>query len=49
MVRMVADPRTRAYVSRRNAEGSSKRENIRSLNRYVARELYRCLPRPQPA
>ena len=44
MVRMVFDARTRAYV-----EGRSKRETIRSLKRYVARELYRCLPRPEPA
>ncbi len=49
MVRMVHDPRTRAYVARRTTEGRSKREIIRSLKRYVARELYRCLPRPQPA
>ncbi|MQC48045.1 MAG: IS110 family transposase [Chloroflexi bacterium] len=49
MVRMVFDARTRAYVARRTAEGRSKREIIRSLKRYVARELYRCLPRPQPA
>ena len=41
--------RTRAYVARRTAEGRSKREIIRSLKRYVARELYRCLPRPEPA
>ena len=49
MVRMVFDARTRAYVARRTAEGRSKREIIRSLKRYVARELYRCLPRPEPA
>ncbi len=49
MVRMVFDARTRAYVTRRTAEGRSKREIIRSLKRYVARELYRCLRRPQPA
>ena len=49
MVRMVFDARTRAYVTRRTAEGRSKREIIRSLKRYVARELYRCLPRPQTA
>ena len=40
MVRMVFDARTRAYVARRTAEGRSKREIIRSLKRYVARELY---------
>jgi hypothetical protein len=49
MVRMAFDPRTRAYVARRTAEGRSTREIIGSLKRYVARELYRCLPRPQPA
>lgn len=49
MVRMVAEPRTRAYVARRTKERRSKREIIRSLKPYVARELYRCLPRPQAA
>ena len=50
MVRMVVEPRTRAYVARRTAEGHSKREIIHSLKRYVARELYCCLPRVhQPA
>ena len=48
MGRMVHDPRTRSYVERRTREGRSKREIIRSLKRYVARELYCCLPRPQP-
>ncbi len=37
------------YVERRTREGRSKREIIRSLKRYVARELYRYLPRPQSA
>ena len=36
-------------VERRTREGRSKREIIRSLKRYVARELYRYLPRPQSA
>ena len=49
MVRMVHDPRTRAYVERRTNEGRSKREIIRSLKRYVARELYRHLPRAKSA
>ncbi len=44
MVRMVHDPRTRTYVERRTREGRSKREIIRSLKRYVARQLYRHLP-----
>jgi transposase len=32
---------TRAYVARRTAEGLSKREIMRCLKRYVAREVYR--------
>ena len=43
--RMSSDPRTRAYVERRTIEGRSKREIIRVLKRYVAREVYRHLPR----
>ena len=42
--RMSSDPRTRAYVERRTAEGRSKREIMRVLKRYVAREVYRHLP-----
>ena len=45
MVRMVHEPRTRTYVERRTREGRSKREIIRSLKSYVARQLYRHLPR----
>ncbi len=40
---MSRDDRTRAYVARRTEEGKSKREIIRCLKRYVARELYRVL------
>ena len=43
--RMGSDPRTRAYVERRLAEGRSKPEIMRVLKRYVAREVYRHLPR----
>ena len=46
MVRMVSDPRTREYVERRTKEGRSKLEIMRMLKRYVAREVYRYLPRP---
>jgi transposase len=45
MVRMAGDPETRAYVQRRTIEGRSKREIIRVLKRYVAREVYPHLPR----
>jgi hypothetical protein len=37
---------TIAYVQRRTAEGLSKREIIRCLKRYVAREVYKLLPAP---
>ena len=39
------DERTKAYDERRLKEGKSKPEIIRVLERYVAREVYRCLPR----
>ncbi len=38
--RMGRDRRTQAYVARRTAEGKSKREIMRCLKRYVAREVY---------
>ena len=34
------DPRTRNYMQRRTTDGLSKKEIIRCLKRYVARELY---------
>lgn len=40
IARMSHDQRTRDYVERRTAEGRTKREIIRILKRYVARELY---------
>lgn len=43
VVRMRQDGRTREYVERRTAEGKSKKEIIRCLKRYVAREVYRAL------
>ena len=41
--RLRHDPATRAYAQRRTAEGKSKKEIIRCLKRYVAREIYRIL------
>ncbi len=38
--RMSHDDQTRIYVQRRTTEGLSKREIIRCLKRYVAREIY---------
>jgi transposase len=43
VVRMGSDRRTQQYVARRTAEGNSKREIMRCLKRYIARELYRVL------
>jgi transposase len=37
---MSSHPPTRSYVARRTAEGLSKKEIIRCLKRYVAREVY---------
>jgi transposase len=45
MVRIAHDPVTRAYVERRVKEGKTKPEVIRILKRYVARDVYRYLPR----
>jgi transposase len=40
LARMRRDPRTQEYVARRTQEGKSKREIVRCLKRYVAREVY---------
>jgi len=45
MVRMSSDPQTRRYVDRRTREGKSKREIIRCLKRYVARQVFNDLAR----
>jgi transposase len=41
--RLRRDLRTQSYVARRTTEGKSKREIIRCLKRYIAREVYRAL------
>ena len=40
ITRMSSHPPTRAYVERRTPEGLSKKEVMRCLKRYVAREVY---------
>jgi transposase len=40
ITRMSSHPPARAYVERRSEEGLSKKEIIRCLKRYVAREVY---------
>lgn len=49
LVRMASCQRTKDYVVKRTAEGKSKREIMRCLKRYVAREIYRQITNPQPA
>jgi transposase len=46
ITRMSSHPPTRAYVARRTKEGLSKKEIIRCLKRYAAREVYPCLRGP---
>jgi hypothetical protein len=43
---MSSHPPTRAYVDRRSKEGRSKKEIIRCLKRYVARQVYPHLRAP---
>nr|WP_221383429.1 IS110 family transposase [Actinoplanes polyasparticus] len=45
------DPRTRDYMQRRTKDGLSKKEIIRCLKRYVAREIYQLITseHPKPA
>ena len=45
MVRIAHDPETQLYFERRVKEGKTTHEVIRILKRYVAREVYRYLPR----
>ena len=41
--RMRREPRTQRYVARRTAEGKTKKEAMRCLKRYIAREAYRTI------
>jgi transposase len=45
MVRIAHHPETQVYFERRVKEGLTKHEVIRILKRYVAREVYKYLPR----
>jgi transposase len=49
LVRMNIDQKTKDYVAKRTEEGKSKREIMRCLKRYVAREVYRQITNPTPA
>ena len=49
LVRLRSHQPTQDYMARRTAEGLSKREIMRCLKRYVAREVFRVLPRSDVA
>ena len=49
VVRMSTDARTRAYVAKRTEDGLSKKDIIRCLKRYVAREIFHVMQNPRPA
>ncbi len=49
ITRMVCDEHTRAYIARRIEQGRTKKEAIRCLKRFIAREVYHQLPRQQLA
>jgi len=42
------DAQTRDYLNRRITEGKTPREAIRCLKRYIAREIYQIITKPQP-
>jgi len=46
MVRLTCCERTKTYATQRRAEGKTRREIIRCLKRYVAREIYQLLTHP---
>lgn len=49
LTRLRADPRTRAYVQRRTTDGRTKREILRCLKRYIARETFKVITELAPA
>ncbi|MBW4442704.1 MAG: hypothetical protein KME10_16000 [Plectolyngbya sp. WJT66-NPBG17] len=48
IVRMRWHEPTKTYVARRTVQRLSKREIIRCLKRYVAREIYHLICKPHP-
>ncbi|KIS28653.1 hypothetical protein TV39_04510 [Arthrobacter sp. SPG23] len=48
-VRMGSCQRTKDYVTKRTAEGKSKRDIMSCLKHYAAREIYRQITNPQAA
>lgn len=46
LVRMSYEPRTRAYIDKKRAEGMTTKSAIRSLKRAIAREIFTLLTKP---
>jgi transposase len=46
--RMSYDKRTKTYIDQRTQQGKNKKEIMRCLKRYVAREIYHALLHPHP-
>ena len=44
--RMRGDERTLAYMAKRKSDGKTKREAMRCLKRFIAREVYSTLRHP---
>jgi transposase len=49
LVRMNSDQRTKAYMAKRLSEGKSKKEAMRCVKRYIAREVFNALPKKAAA
>ncbi|MGW0633943.1 IS110 family transposase [Streptomyces sp. NPDC002758] len=49
LTRLRCHPETRAYLQRRTAEGRTKRDIIRCLKRYLARQIYKIIRASQAA
>jgi transposase len=43
LTRSRSDQRTRDYIDKRTTQGMTRRESIRCLKRYIAREIYHLL------
>jgi transposase len=46
LVRMSMDPRSKAYIAKKTAEGKTKLEAIRCLKRHIANDLFRTITNP---
>lgn len=49
LVRMSSEPRSKAYIAKKTAEGKTKLEAIRCLKRHIANEIYSLLTNPSQA